>query len=364
MGPEMLFTPIKLGRLMLPNRIVMAPMTRSRAGAGNVPVAPMDTYYAQRASAGLIISEATQVSVAAQGYAFTPGLHNDDQIAGWRRVTDALHAAGGHIFVQLWHCGRMSHSAFQPGGLLPRAASAVRANAKIYVPDQGFVAAPEPQALTVAEIGSIIKDFADTAHRAVAAGFDGVELHGAHGYLLDNFLRAHTNRRTDAYGGNLDHRRRFFIEVVEAVATAIGADRTGFRIAPVSPVNDNVIGDDAQPLFEGLLDQLGTLGLAYCHVIEGHTMEARNNLPFDYATLRGRFGGKWMVNNIYDHAMAEDAVASGRADLVAIGRPFVANPDLVERWREGLPLAEIRRDVSLYGGQGTKGYTDYPVAER
>lgn len=354
-----LFDPITIGALSLANRIVMAPLTRDRAGPGLVPGALAAEYYAQRATAGLIISEATQISAQAQGYSDTPGCYSDAQVAGWRTVTDAVHAVGGKIIVQLWHTGRVSHVSFQPNGAAPVAPSAIRAKTKTFVAGEGFVDTSMPRALALEEIPGIIADFRFAAGRAIEAGFDGVELHGAHGYLLDTFLRDGSNQRTDNYGGSIANRARLLVEVATAVAAEIGSDRLGVRLSPVSPVNDSH-DSDPQALFNSVVDYLNPLGLAFLHIVEGATGAARDNLLFDYAALHARFHGCWMVNNGYDRSMAIDAVANHRADMVSFGRAFISNPDLVARLRTDHPLAPLMAPETLYGG-GAHGYTDYPA---
>lgn len=352
-----LFDSYRLGALTLPNRIVMAPLTRNRAGAGNVPTALMAEYYAQRASAGLIVAEATQVVPEGQGYQDTPGIHSAAQIAGWKQVTEAVHARAGRIFLQLWHVGRVSHVSLQPGGQAPVAPSAIRAKTKTFVGGT-FTDVSEPRALRLDEIPAIVEGYRKGAANAIAAGFDGVEIHGANGYLLDQFLRDGINQRTDAYGGSIENRARLLLEVTEAIVKEIGAERTGIRISPVTPAND-AVDSNPQPLFNYVVEQLDRLGLVYIHVIEGATGGPRDNLPFDYGALRSRYRGAWIANNGYDRAMAENTVASGRADLIAFGRPFISNPDLVERLRRESPLAQLNR-ATLYGG-GAEGYTDYPA---
>ncbi|MCW6512395.1 alkene reductase [Lichenifustis flavocetrariae] len=354
-----LFEPAQAGAMRLANRIVMAPLTRDRAGPGLVPGPLTVEYYAQRASAGLIVAEATQVSAQAQGYANTPGCYTDEQVAGWRKVTDAIHAKGGTIVVQLWHTGRMSHTSFQPGGQAPVAPSAIRAKAKTFLAGQGFVDVSMPRALDVREIPGIVGDFRHAAACAMKAGFDGVELHGAHGYLLDAFLRDGTNHRTDAYGGSIENRARLLFLVAADCAAAIGADRLGVRISPVSTAGDSH-DSDPQPLFDHVVEGLSRLRLAYVHVVEGETEGARDSIAFDYSALRDRFDGVWMVNNGYDRQMAIDAVSSGRADLVSFGRPFITNPDLVARLSANAPLHESMGEALFYGG-GAHGYTDYPT---
>ena len=368
-----LFEPVTVGAWRLSNRSVMAPLTRNRA-PGQVPTALMATYYAQRAhpqdGAGLIVSEATPISPQAHGYADTPGLHTDEQVAAWRVVTDAVHARGGHIVTQLWHVGRISHVDLQPGGQAPVAPSAIAAKAKTYLikPEGGgFFDVSPPRALATDELPGIVDDYRQAARRARAAGFDGVEIHGANGYLLDQFLRSGSNQRDDAYGGSIENRARLLLEVVAAVCTEIGADRVGLRLSPVTAAND-ASDSDPQPLFDHVVRQLAPLGLAYVHVIEGQTGGPRDfqqgDAPFDYAALRAAYRtaggqGAWMVNNGYSAELAQQALAEG-ADLVAFGRGFIANPDLTRRLREGLPLNEVQR-ATLYGG-GAQGYTDYPLA--
>mgnify|MGYP000016304294 FL=1 len=355
-----LYQPFKLGDIQLSNRMVMAPLTRNRADAGNVPAAMTIEYYAQRASLGLIIAEATQVSAQAQGYVSTPGLHTAEQIAAWRKVTDEVHARGGKIFVQLWHTGRMSHTAFQPGENAPVAPSSIRANAKTYIPGAGYVDTSLPRALETAEIAGIVDDFRTASRHAIEAGFDGVEIHGAHGYLIDAFLRDGSNHRTDQYGGSIENRARFLVEVMTAVIGEIGAGKVGIRISPVSPVNDSN-ESNPQPLFEHVVRELEKLHPVYIHVVEGATGGPRDNAPFDYEALRKLYSGVWMLNNGYTKDMAEEAVASGRGDLVSFGRLALTNPDLVRRFKENAPLNELFKDAPLYGGQGPHGYTDYPA---
>ncbi|OHC65112.1 MAG: alkene reductase [Rhodocyclales bacterium GWA2_65_19] len=357
---DALFQPFTLGDIQLANRMVMAPLTRSRAGEDNVPGPLARDYYSQRAGMGLIIAEATQVSAQAQGYVATPGLHSEAQVAGWKQVTDAVHAKGGKIYVQLWHTGRMSHTAFQPGNAAPVAPSAIAAKAKTYVPGEGFVPTSMPRALETGEIAGIVNDFRSAAANATRAGFDGVEIHGAHGYLLDAFLRDGSNQRTDAYGGSIENRARFLLEVAAAVTAEIGARRVGLRLSPVSPVNDSA-ESHPQPLFEYVVRELEKLHPVYLHIVEGHTGGPRDNAPFDYAALHRLYSGVWMVNNGYSRDMAVEAVSSGHADLVSFGRAIIANPDLPRRFRENAPLNPLFEDVPLYGGTGAHGYTDYPA---
>ncbi len=371
--PHKLFTPTRAGALELASRIVMAPLTRNRA-PGAVPTALMAEYYAQRANpdtgAGLIISEATAISPQGQGYADVPGLYGTEQLDGWKQVTRAVHAQGGKIVCQLWHVGRVSHHVLQPGNGDPVAPSAIRAEAKTYVfNEQGeghFTPTSQPRALHRHEIPGIVHDYAAAARNAVqSAGFDGVEIHGANGYLLDQFLKRGANQRSDDYGGSIENRARLMLEVTRAVCDAIGHQRVGIRLSPVTPAN-GIDEPEPQPLFDYLARQLAPLGLAFIHVIEGATGGAREvpGRPFDYARFKAAYrqaGGRgaWMVNNGYDPELAEDAVASGRADLVAFGKAFICMPDLATRIRRGGPYQALDKS-SMYGG-GARGYTDYPV---
>jgi N-ethylmaleimide reductase len=360
-----LFEPTRFGDITTSNRIVMAPLTRDRAGPGQVPTPMMATYYEQRASAGLIVTEATQISAEGQGYLDTPGIYSTEQVAGWRRVTDAVHAQGGKIVVQLWHVGRISHVSLQPNGQPPVSSTARRAVGKTFTA-QGFEDVSEPRALRLDELPRIVAEYRQAARNAIDAGFDGVEVHSANGYLLEQFLRDSINDRSDAYGGPKENRARLLIEVMTAIVAEIGAGRTGVRLSPVTPANDAKQDSDAQGLFNHVVEQLAPLKLAFIHVVEGATGGPRDVAPFDYAALRSRFKhgnehGAWMVNNGYTRAMSLDVVASGAADLVAFGKPFISNPDLVRRLRDDAPLAPLNRDT-LYGG-GAAGYIDYPPLE-
>jgi len=354
-----LYDPVRIGAIDCANRLVMAPLTRSRAGAGLVPSPLAVEYYGQRASAGLIVTEATQVNVLAQGYIATPGLYTPAQIDAWRQVTDEVHRRGGRIVVQLWHVGRVSHVSLLPPGERPVAPSAIRADTKTFTPE-GYVDTSMPRALALDEIPGIVADFAQAARNAIAAGFDGIEIHAANGYLIDQFMRDGSNHRDDAYGGSIENRTRLLHEVAAACVAAIGADRVGVRLSPVTPSND-AHDSNPQPLFERAVERLDALGIAYVHVIEGATGGPRDVEPFDYDALRARFRGSWVVNNGYDGAMAEAAVRDGRADAVAFGVPFLANPDLVRRLREHAPLNEPDR-ATFYGG-GAEGYVDYPTLD-
>lgn len=368
-----LFEPARAGALQLKNRLVMAPLTRNRS-PGAVPNDLNVDYYRQRASAGLIITEASPVSHQGQGYADVPGLYLPEAIEGWRKVTDAVHKAGGQIVVQMWHVGRVSHNSLQPGGGKPVAPSAITAKSKTYIFDENgkgaFAPTSEPRALERAELPGIVEDYRKAARAAIDAGFDGVEIHAANGYLIDQFLRDGSNKRTDDYGGSIENRTRFLTEVLEAVTSEIGANRTAIRISPVTPAND-ASDSNPQPLFTRVVEILARHDLAYVHVIEGATGGDRafsqGETPFDWAALRAAYqtaGGKaaWMLNNGYDRALAEAAIDSGKADLIAIGRPFIANPDLVERMKTNAPLNPLDT-ATLYGG-GAKGYTDYPALEK
>jgi N-ethylmaleimide reductase len=361
-----LFDPLQMGALALPNRIVMAPLTRNRA-PGAVPTPLMATYYAQRASAGLLITEATAITHQAQGYADVPGLYGTEQLDGWKRVTKAVHDAGGRIVVQLWHVGRVSHNELQPHFGQPVAPSAITAKTKTVLIKDGaptFVDTSEPRALRAEELPGIVQDYRHAAMNAIAAGFDGVEIHAANGYLIDQFLKTGSNQRTDDYGGSIANRARLLVEVVAAVTDAIGGARTGIRLSPVTPAND-VIDAAPQPLFDHVVKQIAPMGLAYLHLIEGATGGPRElpDRPFDYAALKAAYRaaggqGAWMVNNGYDLSLAQQALADG-ADLVAFGKSYIANPDLVARLKAGGPFNAP--DKSTFYGGGEKGYTDYPA---
>jgi N-ethylmaleimide reductase len=337
----------------------MAPMTRNRAGPGNVPQAPAIAYYGQRASAGLIISEATQVIAEGQGYQATPGIHSAEQIAGWKKVTQAVHDRGGKIFCQLWHVGRVSHVALQPGGKAPVAPSALRAKSRVFV-DGAFVEPSEPRALRLDEIPGVIEAFRRGAANAIAAGFDGVEVHGANGYLLDQFLRDGANKRDDSYGGSIENRARLTLEVTTAVIDQVGAERTGIRLSPVTPSND-MTDSNPQPVFNYVVERLDALKPVYIHIVEGAGQGDRAFLEFDYGALRRRFHGAYIANNNYTLEMAEEALADKHADLIAFGRPFIANPDFVRRISIGAALSDFDK-TKLYGGNA-EGYSDYPALE-
>ncbi|RRQ21537.1 alkene reductase [Thiohalobacter thiocyanaticus] len=352
-----LFSPIRIGELELPNRIVMAPLTRNRAGPGNVPNALNAEYYRQRAGAGLIISEASQVSPQGVGYPATPGIHNEAQVAGWKGVLKAVHGAGGRIFIQLWHVGRISHSSLQPDGAAPVAPSAVRPEGEA-VTYAGMKPFETPRALETDELPGIVEQYRDAARLAREAGFDGVEIHAANGYLLDQFLRDGSNRRTDDYGGSAANRYRLLGEVLDAVLESWPAGRVGVRLSPENSFND-IRDSDPQTTFNHVVGQLAPHGLAYLHVIEGDMMTGAREL--DYGAFKQRFNGPYMANNGFDFNRANQWLDQGRADLIAFGKLYLANPDLVERFRRGAPLNEPDPDT-FYGGD-TRGYTDYPALE-
>ena len=361
-----LFEAVQLGGLHLPTRVVMAPLTRNPAPHA-IPTDLMAQYYAQRASAGLLITEATAITHQGQGYADVPGLYGSEQLDGWKKVTKAVHARGGRIACQLWHVGRVSHLELQPGHQKPVAPSALVAKTKTYLIRDGvggFVPTSEPRALEAEELLGIVRDFRHAARNAIAAGFDAVEVHGANGYLLDQFLKTGANHRRDDYGGSIPNRARLLLEVMREVVDEIGAARVGLRLSPVTPAND-IVDDNPQPLFDHVVRQLGPLELAWLHLIEGATGGPREveGRPFDYEALRRAWRdagarGAWMVNNGYDAALAQQSLAHG-ADLVAFGRAFISNPDLVERLQRGAPLNAW--DKSTFYGGGAQGYTDYPA---
>ncbi|MCW4455513.1 alkene reductase [Flavobacterium sp. MXW15] len=364
----MLFSPYRMGTLLLPNRIVMPPMTRSRAAAGNVATPLMARYYAQRASAGLIVGEGTQISRQGQGYAWTPGIHDAAQVAGWRGVTDAVHAAGGRIFAQLWHVGRVSHVALQPDGAAPVSSSALLAEGvKVFVDPQGrgplsgvgeMVQHSMPRALEVDEIAQIVRDYAAAARNAIAAGFDGVELHGANGYLINQFIDSQANLRTDGYGGSLQNRLRFLREVAEAVVAEVGAARVGVRLAPLTTLQ-GAVDDTPQATYLAAAHLLDGLGVGYLHIAEADWEDAPVMPAAFKEALRMIYRGTLIYAGKYTLERAEEALARGWADLIAFGRPFIANPDLPERLRQGLPLNPA--DKPTFFGGGEAGFTDYPT---
>lgn len=360
-----LFRPVNLGSLLLPNRIVMPPMTRSRASQpGDVPNALMAEYYAQRASAGLIVSEGTWISPLGKGYAWTPGIHTQAQVDGWRLVTDAVHGAGGTIFAQLWHVGRLSHTSLL-GGQSPVSSSAIQADGvNVFVAEAdgrpGFVQASMPRALSVEDIRAVVDDYRQAAGNAVAAGFDGVELHAANGYLVNQFIDSHANDRSDQYGGALENRLRFLGEVARALVDGVGGDasRVGVRLAPLTTLN-GCVDADPETTYLAAAKLLGDIGVGYIHIAEADWDDAPH-MPLAFKQrLRAAFPGMLIYAGKYDGARAREALDAGWADAIAFGRPFVANPDLPARLRQGAPLAPHDRDT-LFGG-GAHGLTDYPA---
>jgi N-ethylmaleimide reductase len=359
-----LFSTTKIGPYRLSHRVVMAPLTRMRSDPGDIPSDLMVEYYTQRASeGGLIISEATPVSIRGYGYAGAPGIYSDSQIAGWRRVTDAVHANGGRIFLQLWHVGRQSHVDLQPNGEAPVAPSAIAAEGYAYT-KRGEVPFSMPRALETHEIPGIIEEFRSGAARALEAGFDGVEIHGANGYLPDQFLQDGTNKRTDEYGGPIQNRARFLLEVTRAAISIWGPDRVGVRISP-SGTYGSMSDSNPQATFSYVVTELDRLGIAYLHVVEprikGTEDIAHGQAPVAVQHLRPKFSRTLIAAGGFTHDSAEAIVAAGNADLVAFGRHFIANPDLPERLRHGLPLN--RYDRSTFYGGDAHGYTDYPTAD-
>lgn len=366
MGVDALFQSLRLGAVTLRHRVVMAPLTRMRAlRPGDVPHTLNATYYGQRASrGGLIITEATDVSAQARGYPGAPGLYTDEQVRGWREVVDAVHAEGGSIFVQLWHTGRISHSSMRPGGAVPVAPSAVPAPGGHFDVEGRPVPFETPRALELAEIPGVVEQFRSAAQRAREAGFDGVEIHSANGYLLDQFLQDGTNGRTDRYGGPVENRVRLTLEVVDAVAEVLGADRVGVRLSPWGRFN-GMSDSDPGALFDHLTAELGRRGLAYLHVVEPRADQNSDSNALDpdapdaASRFKRRFGGPLIAAGGFTRESAARAIESGDVDAVAFGRLFIANPDLPERFRLGAPLN--RYDRSAFYGGDARGYTDYPA---
>jgi len=357
--PLTLLNPYRLGDLELKNRVVLAPMTRSRAGAERMANSLMAKYYTQRASAGLLITEAMVVSRQGIGWPNTPGIYSDEQGRSWVQVVDAVHAAGAPIFLQLWHCGRASHSDFQDGGRLPVAPSAVRLEGDGIHTPLGKKDYETPRALTTEEIPGIIGDYREAARRARVVGFDGVEVHGANGYLIDQFLQSKTNRRGDRYGGGIENRCRFLEEVLEAVAGVWPARRIGVRLSPNGVFND-MGSADYRETFLHLAGRLDRLGLAYLHVVDGLAFGFHGlGAPMILNDFRRVFRGPLIGCCGYDRDTAEAAIAGGRADLIAFGRPYLGNPDLVERFAHGWPLNPLP-DMKLWYAFDEKGYTDFP----
>lgn len=361
MGDEILFTPVKAGALTLPNRIVMAPMTRNRAGAGNVPQPMVAEYYRQRASAGLIVTEATQVTPRGIGYPNTPGIHSPEQVEGWKAVTRAVHDAGGRIVLQLWHVGRSSHPLFQPNGDLPVSSSAIAIPGQLYTPE-GMKPYPVPRALETAEIPGIVAEYARGAANAKSAGFDGVEIHGANGYLIDQFLKDGVNKRTDAYGGTLEKRLRFLVEVTEAVAKAWEPSRVGVRLSPSGTFN-GMSDTDPVATFSAALGELSKLGIAYAHVVEPVEPDRKHGgpswKPASARDLRKHFRGTYIAAADMTKEKAVAMIQEGLADAAAFARPYISNPDLVNRFRTNAALA--KSDPGTWYGGTEKGYIDYPA---
>ncbi|MCW1243875.1 alkene reductase [Pseudomonas sp. SAICEU22] len=350
-GLDLLLSHVQVGKLSLKNRMVMAPMTRSRAGDGDVATPLMAEYYSQRASAGLIVTEGSQVSAQGKGYLRTPGIFTAKQVVGWKQVTDAVHAQGGQIYLQLWHVGRLSHSLVQADGALPVAPSAIKADGEIYTAE-GLKPYELPRALALDEIPGVVDDFRQAAVNAKLAGFDGVEIHGANGYLIDQFLRDGTNQRTDAYGGSIENRARFLKEVIESVIEVFGSSRVGVRLSPIFSYF-SMSDSHPQATFDYAARMLSRYGLAYLHIVE------LGEGAFDFVELKRRFGGPYIANGGYSAERAGAAISQGSADLVAFGTPFLANPDLVERFRLGEAL-NAPDPATFYQGEEA-GYTDYPT---
>lgn len=363
-GKEIMFTPVTLGSIELKNRLVMAPLTRMRAIAGDVPNPLAKTYYAQRASAGLIITEATQISPLGMGYPATPGIYSVAQTAAWKEVVKAVHEKGGSIVAQLWHVGRISHSSLHPEQGVPEAPSAIAAVGQTYGADWKLHDYEIPKAMSTEDIARLLKEFEAAAQNAKAAGFDGIEIHSANGYLLDQFLQDKTNQRTDQYGGSIENRLRLLTEVIEAVTTVFPADRVGVRLSPYGTFNN--IGDsDPVALFTAAIQKLNGYKLAYIHMIEPRATSAgggdqvNEEAPITSEIFRAAYQGKFITAGGYDQAMGEKVLEEGLADAVAYGRLYIANPDLAERFKQGAPLNPYNRST-FYGGNEV-GYTDYPT---
>jgi N-ethylmaleimide reductase len=351
-----LFTPATLGKLQLKNRVVMAPLTRSRAD-GNVPNELMEKYYRQRAGAGLIITEGTSPSPNGLGYARIPGVYSDAQVQGWKRVNDGVHAAGGKIFVQLMHTGRVSHTANMPAGSRVLAPSALALPGEMWTDSSGMQAYSAPAEMSEDDISAAIAEYAHAARRAIEAGFDGIELHGANGYLIDQFLNTASNKRTDRWGGSIENRIRFAVEVAKACAAAIGAERIGMRVSPYGVFNGMAPDVEMDAMYERLMAELSDIGLAYIHVVDHSSMGAPEVSPAVKAKIRAAFKGSYILSGGYDLARANADLDAQRGDLVAFGRPFISNPDLVEKLRNGSPLTAP--DPATFYTPGEKGYTDY-----
>ena len=355
---SLLFSQTKLGQLTLQNRMIMSPMTRNRA-TGNIPNDLMTEYYSQRATAGLIITEGTSPSPNGLGYPRIPGIFSAEQVAGWKRVTDAVHKQGAKMFMQLMHCGRVGHALNLPAGARLLAPSAIAAAGDMYTDAEGMKKNGMPQAMTEADIKATIEEFAQAARNAVAAGFDGIELHGANGYLLEQFIRPNSNQRTDRYGGPIENRARFVLEVVDAVINAIGKDKVGIRLSPFGVFNDMPLYDAMEADYGWLAQQLNARGLVYIHLVDHSSMGAPPVPESMKATFRSTFKKTLVLSGGYDASRAESDLAAGKGDLIAFGRPFLANPDLVARCKTGAALNAP--DFSTFYTPGAKGYTDYPA---
>jgi N-ethylmaleimide reductase len=354
----LLFSKTTLGSLSLQNHLVMCPMTRNRA-IGNIPNELMAQYYGQRASAGLIITEGTSPSPNGLGYPRIPGIFSAAQVTGWKLVTDSVHAKGGKIFMQLMHCGRICHTLNLPAGARAIAPSAVAAAGEMYTDAEGMKPHPVPQAMSETDIKTAIEEYAQAARNAVAAGFDGVELHGANGYLIEQFIRPNTNIRTDNYGGTIENRARFMCEAVAATIAAIGKDKVGIRLSPFGVFNDMPLYAAMENDYAYLAQKLNTLSLAYIHLVDHSSMGAPAVPDSMKATFRSVFKGKLILSGGYDAAQAESDLAAGKADLIAVGKIFLANPDLVARWKAGAVLNTL--DMNTFYTADAKGYTDYPT---
>ncbi len=353
-----LFSKTTLGSLELQNHLVMSPLTRNRAD-GNLPNELMAKYYAQRASVGLIISEGTSPSPDGLGYPRIPGVFSQEQVAGWKRVTEGVHAQGAKMFLQLMHCGRIAHPLNLPAGARVLAPSAVMAAGEMYTDAEGMKSNAMPQAMTITDIKATVEEFAQAARNAVAAGFDGIELHGANGYLLEQFIRPNANQRTDSYGGSIENRARFVLEVADAASKAIGANKVGIRLSPFGVFNDMHAYDAMETDYAYLARELNARGLVYIHLVDHSPMGAPPVPDAIKSMFRSEFKGALILSGGYDAARAESDLAAGKCDLIAVGRPILANPDLVERWKTGAELNAP--DFSTFYTPGPKGYTDYPV---
>ena len=363
-GKEIMFTPVSLGSIQLKNRLVMAPLTRMRAVSGDVPNPLAKTYYAQRASAGLIITEATQISPLGKGYPATPGIHSSEQTTAWKEIVAAVHAKGGAIVAQLWHVGRISHSSLHPEQGVPEAPSAIAAAGQTYGADWKLHDYETPRAMSAADIARLLKEFEAAAQNAKAAGFDGIEIHSANGYLLDQFLQDKTNQRTDEYGGSIENRIRLLGQVIEAVSKVFPSDKVGVRLSPYGTFND-MADSDPVALFTAVLNKLNSYGLAYVHMIEPRSTSAgggdqvNEGAPITSEMFRNVYQGKLITAGGYDQAMGEKVLEEGLADAVAYGRLYISNPDLAERFQKGAALNPYNR-ATFYGGEEV-GYTDYPT---